>query len=122
MVHAAANRTQEGKKREALHTGDKAMRRFIGTMNGLWLTYARRFPGVTVATKPSKKRAALGAKAKPPRGSYVAFVDNVLLAYAREIPDELHAQLPELRNNLRRGPHAIHSYFRHTKISKLRHF
>lgn len=119
--HLATNRTKLGKKREARNQGDKAMRQFFGTMNGMYLTYFRRFPGVTGRTKAGKKRIARGdTKPKPQRGPYVVLIYEALHAYAWEIPNELERQIPGLRKTLRLKREAIHGYFRRTRISKLK--
>jgi hypothetical protein len=107
-IRDSKDRAKDAKKREPRNRGNPPMRALIGTLNGLWMIYFRRMPGVS------------GGHAGLPRGAYIVFVQTVLQAFAFAISDDIEAAAPGFRVRLKLSPQAIHGYFRRTGISKLR--
>jgi len=99
-----------GKSREKRHFGDRALRAFFGELNGIWMDYFDKLPGVTWHEHRSQIE-----------GKYIGFVESILCAYASKIPEELQQMVPGLRDRFDLTRSALHGRFRRTNISKLRH-
>jgi len=99
-----------GKLREGRHFGDRALQAFFGELNGIWMDYFYKLPGVTWHEHRSQIE-----------GKYIGFVESILRAYASKIPEELQQMVPGLRDRFDLSRSALHGRFRRTNISKLRH-
>jgi hypothetical protein len=101
----ARSRTAPGKSRERRHVGNEPMRMLIGTLNTLWATYFRELPGVSHFETPA--------------GAYLNFVHAILHAFAAGLDGDLGKAPSGMSARLRLTPHAIHGYFRRTRLSAL---
>jgi hypothetical protein len=92
------------------HRADEGMQALFFGLNEIWMKFFRKLPGVTWDEYHRKFR-----------GPYVQFVECVLHRYADRVPDALEGLAPGLRRRLRLTRPAIHSHFRETGVSSLRH-